>query len=524
MDHDGAFREAVQEHPDDDLHRLAWADWLDDTGQAERAQFIRAQLRAASLPEEDPGRDAAEDEADDLLAAHEAEWAGRVSELALEWQWRRGCIEQVTVQVGVLLRHGEELFAQAPVREVRLLSEANDLHRLAGCSFLRHVEVLDVSFGPKDGSGYKGTYHRDATLTALLVSPHWTRLTALALRNQGVEGQLLQALSATGLLTRLRRFDLRGNLPVGDRALRTLAEAGSTSLEALDLMGTNIQPAGLRALLRSEKLPRLHDLSVAMNRMWLQQELVASPLFARLTTLTLPPDLGRQEWEALLGSLPAGRLRRLGVPGRLDAERLEALAGCANLSGLRVLQLPGAQLRDSGARILANSPHLGRLTRLNVGGNQIGGPGLRAIVNSPHLGNLRELELWANYVGEAGCEIIASAPAPRRWTWLDLREGNLDATCARLLAGSGALSRLRVLRLANNRLGDEGVGALAASPHLSRLRELLLDGNEIDSAGVEALLGSPFLRRVVRLGVGNANLSPVERERLRARFGQATSF
>src|SRR6202035_2716115 len=78
MEHERAFLEAVQEQPEDDLHRLAWADWLDDHGQAERAAFMRAQLRAAALPEEDLARDAAEDEADDLLAVHEVEWAGRV--------------------------------------------------------------------------------------------------------------------------------------------------------------------------------------------------------------------------------------------------------------------------------------------------------------------------------------------------------------------------------------------------------------------------------------------------------------
>ena len=81
MEHERAFLEAIAEHPDD-LHRLAWADWLDDHGQTDRANFIRAQLRIASLPEEDVARDAAEDEADDLLAEHESEWLGGVAAVA----------------------------------------------------------------------------------------------------------------------------------------------------------------------------------------------------------------------------------------------------------------------------------------------------------------------------------------------------------------------------------------------------------------------------------------------------------
>src|ERR1700722_4827287 len=44
---------AVIDSPDDDAPRQVFADWLDDHGKAERADFIRAQLRLAQLPEYD---------------------------------------------------------------------------------------------------------------------------------------------------------------------------------------------------------------------------------------------------------------------------------------------------------------------------------------------------------------------------------------------------------------------------------------------------------------------------------------
>src|SRR5262245_8369294 len=123
MDHDRAFAEAIREHPDDDLHRLAWADWLEERGDEARAAFVRVQLRLAQLEDDDPARGPLEDEADDLLAEHEAGWAGRVGELALEWGWRRGCVERVTVWADTLLAQGEELFAAMPIRDVRLLAD-----------------------------------------------------------------------------------------------------------------------------------------------------------------------------------------------------------------------------------------------------------------------------------------------------------------------------------------------------------------------------------------------------------------
>jgi uncharacterized protein (TIGR02996 family) len=54
--HDAAFLEAIADNPDDDTPRLVYADWLDDHGDAHRAEFIRVQCELARLPAEDPRR------------------------------------------------------------------------------------------------------------------------------------------------------------------------------------------------------------------------------------------------------------------------------------------------------------------------------------------------------------------------------------------------------------------------------------------------------------------------------------
>ena len=114
MHSDRPFLEAIREQPDDDLHRLAWADWLEERGDDDRSAFLRAQLVAARLDETDLALDALEDRADDLLAAHEDEWAGRVGDLASDLGWSRGCIESATLSADVLLDYGDELFETMP--------------------------------------------------------------------------------------------------------------------------------------------------------------------------------------------------------------------------------------------------------------------------------------------------------------------------------------------------------------------------------------------------------------------------
>jgi uncharacterized protein (TIGR02996 family) len=44
-----ALLSAIRDSPEDDMPRLAFADWLDEHEQPDRAEFIRAQVRAARL-------------------------------------------------------------------------------------------------------------------------------------------------------------------------------------------------------------------------------------------------------------------------------------------------------------------------------------------------------------------------------------------------------------------------------------------------------------------------------------------
>src|SRR5215471_8366549 len=46
-----AFLADILEHPDDDAPRLVFADWLDENGDPERAEFIRLHVQLARVPD-----------------------------------------------------------------------------------------------------------------------------------------------------------------------------------------------------------------------------------------------------------------------------------------------------------------------------------------------------------------------------------------------------------------------------------------------------------------------------------------
>src|SRR4051794_40021842 len=70
----------ILDHPDDDLPRLVYADWLDEHGDPGRAEFIRVQIERARLPEDDPRRADLEDREAALLLAHEERWRQELPE------------------------------------------------------------------------------------------------------------------------------------------------------------------------------------------------------------------------------------------------------------------------------------------------------------------------------------------------------------------------------------------------------------------------------------------------------------
>jgi uncharacterized protein (TIGR02996 family) len=76
--HDGFLR-AIAAAPEDDATRLIYADWLDEHGEPERAEFIRLQCEDARRGTFDEARNALRRRIQDLFAAHGLRW------LAADW-------------------------------------------------------------------------------------------------------------------------------------------------------------------------------------------------------------------------------------------------------------------------------------------------------------------------------------------------------------------------------------------------------------------------------------------------------
>jgi uncharacterized protein (TIGR02996 family) len=448
---DKALLAAVLDDPDDDLPRLAYADWLDEHGDDARAEFIRAQVELARTPP-------AEDRHAQLLARcreleerHRAEWVAAAPGVVVG-DFHRGFPRRVGLPRhlaprGVLSPQSLDVMSRAlglfPLREFsgRLLGAASPtlqrfpqqsfypprgqspLERLAAWPTLARFAALDLGGASGQGDFQPG-------VEALAASPFAANLDTLRLAGLLLGEEAVTSLAESPHLTRLRSLDVRLNVPLADRPAVFLETPLADRLEEID---------GI-------------DLDTAAG--WLRR--------------------------------PGCRLRTLGVtldphndhPSAID---VGPLLGAAGLAGLRRLALHF----DGPAVWQDRAPRRGE---------GIVAHRLIDLLASPLLAGLSELELTGVVVSGAELAGLAGSPLAAGLLALRLRRGRLAGDAVAALRPMLAAGGLRRLDLSSNYLSNATAEALAGWPELSRLHELRLDHNEIDAAAVSALAGSPHRR------------------------------
>jgi uncharacterized protein (TIGR02996 family) len=298
---------AIIDAPEDDTPRLVYADWLEEHGEPDRAEFIRVQCKLARLPPSETEGEALESLAPDVINAleflqkrerelwqeHDRLWAWPVSQWVNAWKFRRGFVESVTVRPERFLEHEGALFQAAPIRSVTFQTAMFQLSR---------PHVVCPSAGP--------------LMQRLAECPSLARLSALSFWACYLGDNGVTTLALSTFLAQLHRLNLQDN-DLGDTAVQALAASPNfAQLTSLDLSSNRISAAGTRALTASRYITGLASLNLAHNAIGDEgvQALAESPRFAQLTMLNLArTGLGTAAALALAESPHLPQLRSLDV-------------------------------------------------------------------------------------------------------------------------------------------------------------------------------------------------------------------
>jgi uncharacterized protein (TIGR02996 family) len=520
-----ALLAAIGSNPDEDTPRLVFADWCDEHNEPERASFIRLQFEARRHGEDTLERRDIEERAGEILEAHYRKWLAdepvwaRCPLLKFRTLWaaglygiRNGFAEHINLTFDDCLAHSTELFATAPIRDLRIEKIPD-----GGRAFASTILPGRVSA---------------ATLEFSITPPHWDSVLSSPL----IRG--LRKLS-------LHLYGERHGSPVGrggitcdercvlddDGAIALAGCANLSTLNSLTLGSGNIGPAGMEALVSSPHLSGLESLSLRGHPVGDEGliHLSRSPLASRLTELDLMCTQVREEGLlAFLAACPS-RLRRihLGAYERalVTGNGLNALVGCESLTGLTDLFLSGVPLTPEHVRCLATNPCFASLRHLRFAMSRFDDPMAEELAASPHLRNLRSIDLQNNHVGVRGITALARSAVLDTVTSLELFNNNGIADAGIVaLAGSEHVGKLRRLSLVSTGLGLEGLRAIANSRHLAQLRSLDVQSSRFGDAGARVLCDSPYLQRIKQLTVYNCDIGDQMATALQKRFGPAVAL
>jgi uncharacterized protein (TIGR02996 family) len=562
------FLADIIEHPDDDAPRLIYADWLDDHGESDRAELIRLQIESARLPEGDPHAADLDTRAEELLAEHETEWLGEWSERLVRWTFRRGFLDEITIDGGQFLQHGEELFQRFPIDRVRFVNAEGECLRGGAVSLITqssafaHVRRLDASEGwsaewaqfvaqATHASHLKElnlSAERDSIdrsgLLALCEAGHLAGLEALDISTEGnpLGDDIIDVLAGAVFTGQLRSLNLDGQdiTDAGGRAWAGACGAGALNIDGQDITDAGAQQLaqnpvfkqlerlrlagcpmlsflGVKDLLTSAHLSRLRELCLGCN---LDIASLASiGTRAQLTHLDLWMPSGifflRSSWSAFASSPLASNVRHLGLAdGGVGEEFVDALA--SGLPALRRLAIWGGTVGDPLLTSLARTSR--RLTALDLSRCGVSALGIRAMANSPVLRELAHIRLWWDEIWPpALIELINSSYLTTRLRRLEIRGSNLSRGGFDALARCPRMAGLTYLDVTGCRLDKAGLNALLASPYLARLTTFHL-GSVSDTEVLKALSLSPGLPRLREVVIGSRSAS-AGIVALRKRFG-----
>ena len=477
------FLDDIVAHIDEDTPRLVYADWLQENGQDERAEFIRVQVERARLPAWDAAQVRLRLREAELLKRHGEAWLAELPVVeGARWEgFRRGIVAEVSFASFEAMRASAHACrAVAPVEAVTVhwprRREANratepiaELRELSLTGRPTSVEEVGWLADSPQLSTLRSLTARglwEEGLRRLVASPHLAGLKSLRMPTSNLGNAGILVLTGAASLTTLEELDLSGR-GVSERyhedpivrapGMETLARwPGLAKVRSLNLSGNDLGRPGLRALLRSPHVGALKELSLRTCRLDGQAmaEFDSALRGLRLESL----DLGEN------------------VLKDVGAEYV-ALVPC--LRELKTLRLDRCEIPMSGARLFAKkASFLGGLRILDIGHNHFRATGLETLLErKPPV--LHTLGLRDNDLHDEGAELLAGSPASDVLVELDLGQNGLGTEAARTLGESAHLRALLVLRLVDNRINKADARTLAASPLGKRLAVLEFRGGQL---------------------------------------------
>jgi uncharacterized protein (TIGR02996 family) len=475
-----AFIEHIRDNFDDDAPRLVYADWLEEQGQIDKAQFIRLDCERARFDSEDLRWLEWYEKGMYLRKGYPNRWFDPLPAFALDnadffFSTERGFVDYLSLIRDQIPEDLDDLLQFAPLLHKLQLQDSSDevIERLSDWPGLSRISEFDLR-----------SFSQRAPAKGLFSSPFLTKIKALVGYDLAMEMSDIEALTRSKACQHLQRLSLMKCRIDPEMSCVLVRWPGIGNVKDLTLSWNQINDQTISDLANSRFPIQVEELNIGSNPISIAgiDALVASRHFRSLRflsvdTLRLGPSLPE-----VLATWPALRsIRSLWIGDNQITDRgLETLLGSNFIEKLESLHLEQSSLTSDGILALVNSSVLEGITRLNLSRNSLGDEGIERLLNSPLLNRLQSLNLAETEMGDSGFRGLFHS----------------------------RFSNLQELSLSYNSITDESICQFATLPFWKNLRTLWLVGTEVTARGAQALMDSPHFHESVRLYIFSRKIDP----------------
>lgn len=371
MTEEAELRASICRQPEQDLPRLAYADWLEEeAGEVERAEHIRNQIRLAAS---NPWDAWAVHQPDDHASA--ARWEDELPNVdgwALEWHpercFRRGFPWSLVIRdLPYFLERAPYLFSAAPIGELHLpTAPIGQWRDFARCPWLPQIESIH----------FYGTATAIEPVLVLMNAANALRIRELVFYVASRPGmpELLRQLFLSELGRGLERLHLLIGPQAPDELIDVLINASGLSLTDFALHKTGLMIEHLSALSRSQLFQQLERFEMLDVPLGFQLLSVFESTPAKLKDLSIRRsgfDPGLLDMATAQGWLD--KLNRLDFS--LNPSRKQVTLGSRfvthEFAELRSIRLAHNGLGNQVADSLADASYLPLINELDLRDNPI---------------------------------------------------------------------------------------------------------------------------------------------------------
>lgn len=294
---------AIHADLDCDDHRLVYADWLEESGDNQRADCIRLQIEAHRLPSWDPRKVELDQAGWQILRRNRSRWTRICDGVRFSGKdFQRGFLESASVQRCV---HLERFLAQNPtVRGLKIRSK-ECFDQFCKLSSIEQITKLDL----------RGSWIGAKRTEALVQQPKLQQLTELYVPECGIGQSGLKAICDENHLPNLTHLDISSQrTDIGQDNVSLFPSQKLASLRWLNASDSFATPNSLNELLRDLPSSNLEFLEIGTYNSQMDQDLTpffSSKALYKLKCLRLWPELSIENFRTLCRQLPSKLLEEL---------------------------------------------------------------------------------------------------------------------------------------------------------------------------------------------------------------------